>query len=186
VELDLAGAPCAGANFAYLAGKSFFDNTKCHEITAEGAVRCGDPTGSGQGGPTYSFFDENVPTAPSASPSASPAPGQPVLYPAGTVAMIGNPPGANGSQFLVFFKDFNPPTPSYPIVGKVTAGLDVIKKIGTSETVDNGSGAKVKPKTDVVVQSLTVGETAPASPSGAPAPAPSGSAAPSVTPTPAG
>ncbi|MEU2616370.1 peptidylprolyl isomerase [Micromonospora sp. NPDC007271] len=157
-ELDLTSAPCAGASISYLAGKSFYDNTKCHEITAEGALRCGDPSGTGFGGPAYTFANEDVPAAPQASPSASPAPEQPPAYPKGTVAMIGSPPGANGSQFLIFFKDFNPETPAYSIVGKVTGGLDVVEKVGALETVDNGNGAKVKPKTDVVIQSLTVGE----------------------------
>ncbi|WP_433392713.1 peptidylprolyl isomerase [Micromonospora sp. KLBMP9576] len=174
VELDLAGAPCAAASIAHLSSRSFYDNTKCHEITAEGAVRCGDPSGTGLGGPSYSFYDENVPAVASASPAA----GQPATYPKGTVAMIANPPGANGSQFLMFFKDFSTADPKYPIVGRVTGGLDVVEKIGAGPTVDNGTGAKVKPKADdVVVQSLTVGEpatqasTAPAS--GAPAASPS-------------
>ncbi|KIR61183.1 peptidylprolyl isomerase [Micromonospora harpali] len=171
-ELDLASAPCAGASIAHLASKGFYDNTKCHEITSEGALRCGDPSGTGLGGPTYSFYDENVPVAPEASPSASPAPDQPPAYPKGTVAMVANPPGANGSQFLIFFKDFDPDKPAYPVIGKVTGGLDVVTKIGALPTVDNGSGAKVKPKTDVVIQSLTVGE-----PTTAPAPAPSGASA---------
>ncbi|WP_433349440.1 peptidylprolyl isomerase [Micromonospora sp. CA-111912] len=177
-ELDLASAPCAGASIAHLASRGFYDNATCHEITDEGALRCGDPSGTGLGGPTYSFYDENVPVQPEASPSASPAPGQPPAYPKGTVAMMANPPGANGSQFLVFFKDFNPAKPVYPVIGRVTGGLDVITKIGALPTVDNGSGAKVKPKTDVVIQSLTVGEptTAPAATapaSGAPAASPS-------------
>ena len=187
VELDLADAPCAGASFTYLAGKSFFNNTKCHEITTEGALRCGDPSGTGQGGPTYTFFNENVPAAPSddpsASPSASPSPSpsasQPPLYPAGTVAMIGSPPGANGSQFLIFFKDFTTDTPNYPIVGKVIAGLDVVQQIGASETVDNGAGAKIKPKSDVLIQNLTVGEA----PSASASAAPSASANPSASPS---
>ncbi|PWU58021.1 peptidylprolyl isomerase, partial [Micromonospora globispora] len=172
-ELDLASAPCGGASISYLAGKSFFDNTKCHEITTEGALRCGDPSGTGIGGPAYSFYDENIPT-PAPSPSGKPAAGQAPAYPKGTIAMIANPPGANGSQFLIFFKDFNPTKPVYPIIGKVTGGLDVVDKIGALPTVDNGSGAKVKPKTDVVIQSLTVGEptTAPAA-TGAPATSPS-------------
>jgi peptidyl-prolyl cis-trans isomerase B (cyclophilin B) len=172
-ELNLASAPCAAASISYLAGKSFYDNTKCHEITAEGALRCGDPSGTGIGGPAYSFYDENVPT-PAPSPSASPAPEQAPAYPKGTIAMIANAPGANGSQFLIFFKDFNPTDPKYPVIGKVTGGLDVLAKIGALPTVDNGSGAKVKPKTDVVIQSLTVGEVnaAPAA-SSAPAASPS-------------
>ncbi|MEW2380019.1 peptidylprolyl isomerase [Micromonospora sp. NPDC047812] len=179
VELDLAGAPCAAASIAHLASRSFYDNTKCHEITAEGAVRCGDPSGTGLGGPTYSFYDENVPTAP--SPSASPAAGQPATYPKGTVAMIANPPGANGSQFLMFFKDFTTADPKYPVIGRVTGGIDVVAKIGAKPTVDNGTGAKVKPKDDdVVVQSLTVGEPVA---QGTSAPAPSASGAPAASPS---
>ncbi|PZF91487.1 peptidylprolyl isomerase [Micromonospora deserti] len=159
VELDLATAPCAAASIAHLASRSFYDNTKCHEITTEGAVHCGDPSGTGLGGPTYSFYDENVPTAASPSPSAGPAPGQPATYPKGTVAMVANPPGANGSQFLLFFKDFTTADPKYSIIGRITGGLDVVEKIGALPTVDNGTGAKVKPKDDdVVIQSLTVGE----------------------------
>ncbi|MCL7458468.1 peptidylprolyl isomerase [Micromonospora echinofusca] len=177
VELDLAGAPCAAASIAHLASRSFYDNTKCHEITAEGAVRCGDPSGTGLGGPTYSFYDENVPTAPSASPAA----GQPATYPKGTVAMVANPPGANGSQFLMFFKDFTTTDPKYPIIGRVTGGIDVVAKIGAKPTVDNGTGAKVKPKDDdVVVQSLTVGEPVAQATS---APTPPASGAPAASPS---
>jgi len=184
VDLDLATAPCAGASFAHLAGKGFFDNTTCHEITAEGALHCGDPSGTSQGGPTYSFPSENVPPAP--DPSASPGTAQPPAYPKGTVALYPNPPGANGSQFLIFFKDFAPEgAPTYPIVGSVTSGLETVEKIGALPTVDNGSGAKVKPQTDVVIQSLTVGEVGATA---APAATPSGSAAaspsPSVSPSP--
>ncbi|GGM41314.1 hypothetical protein GCM10011608_27590 [Micromonospora sonchi] len=168
IELDLASAPCAAASIAHLASQSFYDNTKCHEIRPEGAVRCGDPSGTGLGGPTYSFHSENLPTAPEASPSASPAPDAPPTYPKGTVAMISNPPGANGSQFLIFFKDHTTTDePQYPIIGRVTEGLDVVEKIGALPTVDNGAGEKVKPKNDdVIVQSLTVGEPVldPASP----------------------
>ncbi|MFE9957875.1 peptidylprolyl isomerase [Micromonospora sp. NPDC005299] len=173
-DLDLAAAPCGAASISFLAGKSFYDNTKCHEITTEGALRCGDPSGSGIGGPTYSFYNENVPSTPEASPSASPAPARPPAYPKGTVAMIGNPPGSNGSQFLIFFKDFSPAKPAYTVVGKVTGGLDVVEKIGALPTVDNGSGAKVKPTTDVVIQSLTVGE---------PNAAPAATSAPAASPS---
>ncbi|MGW3784560.1 peptidylprolyl isomerase [Micromonospora chokoriensis] len=157
-ELNLTNSPCAAASIAHLASRSFYDNTKCHEITADGALRCGDPSGTGLGGPTYSFYDEELPIVPSASPSASPAPGQPPTYPKGTVAMISNPPGSNGSQFLLFFKDFTTTDPKFPVIGRVTGGLDVVEKIGALPTVDNGTGAKVKPNTDVTIQSLTVGE----------------------------
>jgi peptidyl-prolyl cis-trans isomerase B (cyclophilin B) len=160
VSLDLADAPCSAADLSYLAGKKFYDNTECTEITADGALRCGDPKGTGLGGPTYSFFNENVPPVPDPSASPAPAAGKAPLYPKGTVALIGDPPGTNGSQFLLFFKDFSPPDPQYPIVGTVTGGMDTLAKIGKIPTVDNGSGSKVKPKEKVLLQSLTVGDVA--------------------------
>jgi peptidyl-prolyl cis-trans isomerase B (cyclophilin B) len=177
VTLDLAKAPCGAANFAHLASKQFFDNTKCHEITAEGAVRCGDPSGTGLGGPSYTYADENTPQAPAPDPSAPATPAAP-LYPKGTFAAVGTTPGNNGSQFLLFFKDYSPPAESplkYSVLGTVTGGQATLDKIGAIGTVDNGSGVMTKPKTDVVVQSLTVSDIAgaPAPPSGAPAPAPS-------------
>ena len=165
VSLDVTDAPCSAEDLSYLAGKKFYDNTECHEITTDGALRCGDPTGTGQGGPTYSVYSENLPSVPdpSASPSA-PATATP-LYPKGTVALIGSPPGTNGSQFLIFFKDFSPATPEYPIVGKVTGGLDTVAKIGKIPTVANTTGDKVKPKQKILITSLTVGDAAAAAPS---------------------
>jgi peptidyl-prolyl cis-trans isomerase B (cyclophilin B) len=166
VTLDVADSPCSAESLSFLAGKKFYDNTTCTEITAEGALRCGDPAGTGLGGPTYSIYDENVPTV--ADAGASPAPSASAgatdssvpTYPKGTVALIGNPPGTNGSQFLIFLKDFTTKTPAYPVVGIVTVGTDTLGKIAQIPTVDNGSGAKVKPKTTITIKSLTVGTAA--------------------------
>ncbi|HET6533701.1 MAG TPA: peptidylprolyl isomerase [Actinoplanes sp.] len=159
VSLDLTNAPCSAANLNHLASKKFYDNTECHEITAFGALRCGDPSGTGRGGPTYSFVSENVPTAPA-------------VYATGTVALISDPPGQNGSQFLVFLKDYKPTGEAqYPIVGSVTAGADTLAKISKIPTVDNDAGDKVKPTDKIVVQTLTVGEAV----ADAPAPQPSAS-----------
>lgn len=184
VALDLVSAPCSAADLSYLASKQFYDNTTCHEITTEGAIRCGDPSGTGQGGPTYSVYNENVPSAPEPTPSASAAPAKAPaaapLYPKGTVALIGDPPGTNGSQFLIFFKDFTPKgEPQYPIVGKVTGGMDTVAAIGKIATVANDAGDKVKPKDKITVQSITVGApgTVPSTtpPAAAPSAAPSAS-----------
>ncbi|GID92824.1 peptidylprolyl isomerase [Amorphoplanes digitatis] len=179
VSLDLANAPCSAASLTHLASKQFFDNTTCHEITAEGAIRCGDPSGTGQGGPSYSVYSENMPVAPAPEPSASAGaaaakPAAP-LYPKGTVAMIGNPPGSNGSQFLIFYKDFTPKTePQYPIVGTVTGGMATVTKLGKIPTVANTAGDKVTPKDKIAVQSITVGEPS-AEPAVVPSAAPSAS-----------
>lgn len=165
-SLDVAASPCAAASLSYLAGKGFYDNTDCHEITTDGALRCGDPSGTGNGGPTYSFYDENLPAAPEPAPSASaPAADEPVLYPKGTVALVGNPPGSNGSQFLVFLKDSTPAQPLYSIVGQVTGGLETLDKIAKIATVENSTGDKVKPKDKITIQSLTVGAAPEAAPS---------------------
>jgi peptidyl-prolyl cis-trans isomerase B (cyclophilin B) len=158
--LDLTSAPCGAADLRYLASKNFYDKTTCHEITSYGAIRCGDPSGTGLGGPTYSVYNENTPTAPDPSPSAGAGPKTP-LYPKGTVALIGNPPGTNGSQFLIFFKDYSPATAEYSIVGAVTGGLATVEKISKIPTVADASGDKIKPKTKITIASLTVGQTAP-------------------------
>jgi peptidyl-prolyl cis-trans isomerase B (cyclophilin B) len=175
VDLDLAAAPCAGASFAHLASSNFFDNTQCTELTADGALRCGDKNGSGLGGPAYSFYGENVPAAADLATSPSPAAAAPVTYPRGTVALIGNPPGSFGSQFLIFHKDAPIADPAYAIVGTVSGGLDVLDKIVQAGTVADAAGQQIKPKNDVVVQSLTVGEAA--APPDAASPSPSASAA---------
>jgi peptidyl-prolyl cis-trans isomerase B (cyclophilin B) len=188
VALDVAKAPCATASFTYLANRGFFGNTDCHQLLAGtngiNALRCGDPTGSGSGGPTYTFYDENLPPAPTPDPSASASPGtDKPLYPKGTVAMATDTPGANGSQFFIFYQDSRPDG-QYSVIGTVTTGLDVVEKVAKAGTVDNGSGAKTKPKLGVKIQNLTV--TDPASPGAGSngTPAPSGtpaSGSPSAT-----
>ena len=163
VALDLTTSPCGAASLSYLAAKKFFDNTPCYEVTVDGALHCGDPSGTGLGGPAYSVYDENVPTAPTPSASAAPSTKTP-LYPKGTVAFIGNPPGTNGSQFLIFLKDFSPATAQYSILGKVTGGLGTLADIAKIPLVANSSGDKVTPKQKIVVSSLTVGAAAAAAP----------------------
>ena len=80
----------------YLAGKKFFDNTKCHRLTTVGiyVLQCGDPSGTGMGGPSYTYASENLPTD------------QQPNYPAGVVAMA-NPGNKdlNGSQFFIVYQD---------------------------------------------------------------------------------
>ena len=71
-SLDLAKAPCTSASFKYLASKQFFNNTTCHRLLDQGdyVLQCGDPTGTGSGGPGYTFADENLPTPTSPAVSA--------------------------------------------------------------------------------------------------------------------
>ena len=136
-------APYTTYSFKYLAEKKYFDDTKCHRlVTSNGlfVLQCGDPTGSGSGGPGYQFQDENLIGA---------------TYPAGTIAMANGGPGTNGSQFFIVYKDSQLP-PSYTPWGKVTAGMDVVTKIaagGDDESMSAGGG---KPKLDATIKSVTV------------------------------
>jgi peptidyl-prolyl cis-trans isomerase B (cyclophilin B) len=188
VELDLTHAPCTAASFAYLASKNFFDNTKCHRFLTQGVyvLQCGDPSGKGDGGPGYTYADENVPAptpptaVPSATPSGSAAPSTTVVYTKGTVAMANGGPDSNSSQFFIVYKDSVFPA-NYVIAGKVISGLEVVDKLAAQGTEDNGSGEPSKPKKDIVIQSLTVGEVQ------TPGPVPTTpvptTTAPSATPT---
>ncbi len=117
-KLDLRQAPHAAASIAYLAGKKFYDGTVFHRIVPGFVIQGGDPTGTGGGGPGYSTVDK-----PKASSS----------YKLGTVAMAktgSEAPGTAGSQFFVVTgADAGLPA-DYAVAGKVTKGLDVVKRIG--------------------------------------------------------
>jgi peptidyl-prolyl cis-trans isomerase B (cyclophilin B) len=148
VEVDTAHAPCTAASFTYLASKKFFDNTPCHRLTTQGiyVLQCGDPSGTGAGGPSYEFADENLPT------DKRPA------YPAGTVAMANAGAGTNGSQFFIVYKDIDQLPPNYTVWGKVTKGLDVVQKVadGGVDPADPSNPGDGKPKTKTTIQTLTV------------------------------
>lgn len=197
IELDRSLAKCAAAGLTYLASSGYYNNTKCHELTSgDGsfALRCGDHSGTGNGGAAFTWSPENVPdpaptsgTDPSASPgpSADPSPSasptaETIRYPAGTVAMS---PALSGSQFLIFYQDSPAASADYSIVGRVTSGLDVVEKIAEAGAVDNGQGANTKPKEDVIIQSLTVVQTQAPPPSAEPSTEPTAQPTPSATPS---
>lgn len=134
-----AKAPCTVNSFRFLAGKHFFDNTPCHRLTSGGlsVLQCGDPTGTGTGGPGYAFPDENLTGA---------------TYTAGTVAMANSGPNTNGSQFFLVYKD-SELGPQYTPFGKVTSGLNVLTAIAAAGSNPAGDG---KPKESVTIESFTV------------------------------
>lgn len=148
VAMDVAGDPCAAASTAHLAEAGFYDGTTCHAL-ADGALRCGDPSGTGSGGPAYAFYGQNIPLAPGEESPAEP------LYPAGTVALA-DTEGENGSQFLIFYEDYAPDAPVFPVLGEVTGGLDVVEAVGEAGTADDGTA----PATDVTVETATVADAA--------------------------
>jgi peptidyl-prolyl cis-trans isomerase B (cyclophilin B) len=181
VALDPSKAPCTVNSISYLAGKKFFDNTTCHRVT-DSILQCGDPSGTGSGGPAYRFPNENVPapSAPSAAPSASADPSAPAastaLFPAGTVAMAhSSQADSNSSQFFLVFKDVQYPA-DYSVFGTVVGGLDVLQKIGAAGNDGSNQAGGGKPTQEVKINSLAVTDIAPETP--APAPSTSASATP--------
>ena len=143
VELLAKEAPRTVASFEFLARRGFFRETPCHRLTTEGifVLQCGDPTGSGSGGPGYTIPLENPPKNG--------------RYPAGTLAMArATDPDSGGSQFFVVYDDTTLPAPGYAIFGRVTKGLDVIRRIAAGGVA--GGGGDGPPATPVVLESVTV------------------------------
>ena len=147
LRLNRSSAPCAAASFAYLASKKFFDNTPCHREVNEatfGVLQCGDPTGSGSGGPSYTYRQEVTPKT---------------TYPRGTIAMANTgQPNSTGSQFFLCFTDTKL-SPDYSAVGTVDeAGLAVLDKIAAAG--NNGSFASSAgggaPNLATTITSMTV------------------------------
>ncbi|HEY0698011.1 MAG TPA: peptidylprolyl isomerase [Micromonospora sp.] len=155
-KLDLAAVPCTAASFTHLAGKKFFDNTKCHRLVTEGiqVLQCGDPSATGKGyretdgtgGPTYQFAEENLPT------DKRPP------YPEGVIAMANSgQPGSTSSQFFIVFGD-SQLDPAYTVLGTITGGMDLVKEIGKAGH-DNAFGQQAgggHPKKEVLIKSLTM------------------------------
>jgi len=142
-ELYPAKAPLAVNSFVFLARYHYFDGISCHRIITGFVIQCGDPTGTGSGGPGYSFADE------------LPAAGE---YKLGSIAMANSGPNTNGSQFFVISGDQGVALPpSYTLFGQVTEGLDVVAAL---DAVGSQSGT---PTTPVTINKVTVTESGGAS-----------------------
>jgi peptidyl-prolyl cis-trans isomerase B (cyclophilin B) len=147
INLNAAKAPKTVASFVTLARKGFFDHTKCHRLTYTGiyVLQCGDPTGTGTGGPGYKLPDENLPKATS---------GTQAIYAAGTVAMANSGPGTGGSQFFLVYQN-SPLAPSYTVFGKMpAASLKVLRSIAAGKAV--GGVADGAPALKVIINSVSV------------------------------
>ncbi|AXE25584.1 peptidylprolyl isomerase [Streptomyces globosus] len=151
VEMDAAKTPETVNSFKALADKGFFDNTKCHRLTTSGiyVLQCGDPEGTGMGGPGYTIADENLDAL--GKPNEQ---GQ-VVYPAGTVAMANTGrPNSGGSQFFLVYKD-SPLAPSYTPFGRIDAGgMKALEEVAKAGTADGGQDGA--PKTPVTIEKGTV------------------------------
>ena len=134
VELFDDEAPKTVENFRKLATDGFYDGVIFHRVIPDFMIQGGDPTGTGTGGPGYTFEDEFN--------------DHPVER--GTLAMANAGPNTNGSQFFIVTADACPWLDGkHTVFGRVTDGLDVVDAISQAET-----GAADKPVADVVIERI--------------------------------
>jgi len=154
--LDLSKVPCTAANFAFLASKNFYNNSKCHRLVTEGlkVLQCGDPSATGKGwretdgsgGPNYRYAEENLPV------DKKPP------YPAGVIAMAKTQePNSTGSQFFIVFGDTDLP-PQYTVLGTLTKGLEIVQKVAAAGHDDafKAQAGGGHPKMETLIKSVTV------------------------------
>jgi peptidyl-prolyl cis-trans isomerase B (cyclophilin B) len=133
VELYGDLAPQATANFVSLAKDGYFEGVSCHRLTTAGiyVLQCGDPEGTGTGGPGYTFGPiENAPMDD--------------MYGEGLLAMarVGGDGYSMGSQFFIVYGSsqiLSDAAGGYTVFGKVTSGLDAVKAIAAAGTADGSS-----------------------------------------------
>ncbi|WP_123029151.1 peptidylprolyl isomerase [Mycolicibacterium stellerae] len=152
IQLDNGKAPCTVNSFASLAQQGYFDGTTCHRLTTSpqlGVLQCGDPSGTGTGGPGYRFANE-YPT--NQYRLSDPALKTPVMYPRGTLAMANAGSGTNGSQFFCVYADSMLP-PTYTAFGTIDAtGLATLDKVAAAGV--DGAGEDGKPAMGVTIESV--------------------------------
>jgi peptidyl-prolyl cis-trans isomerase B (cyclophilin B) len=150
ITIDGENAPQGAANFIDLSNQGFYTGTVCHRLTTDGiyVLQCGDPTGTGLGGPGYTFGPiENAP--------------EDDLYVAGTLAMARSQNNAEsmGSQFFIVYEDSvisSDLAGGYTVLGRVTNGLDALIQEFVTPGTQDGSGdsqpASISPITSITIR----------------------------------
>src|SRR2546421_4234071 len=136
LELYADDAPKTVENFVKLARDGFYDRVIFHRVIPDFMIQGGDPTGTGSGGPGYTFEDEFNQHK--------------VIR--GALAMANSGPNTNGSQFFIVTADATPWLDGkHTVFGRVTDGMDVVDGISA---VDRD--ARDKPNEDVVIERVEV------------------------------
>jgi peptidyl-prolyl cis-trans isomerase B (cyclophilin B) len=145
INLLNSKATCTVGSFVYLAAKKYFNGTHCHRLTTIDpfVLQCGDPTGTGSGGPGYKFANENLAGA---------------TYTRGTVAMANSGPNTNGSQFFIVYKN-SKLAASYTPFGEVVKGLGIIQNVAKAGSDNANAAGDGHPKEKVVIESVTIKKT---------------------------
>ena len=144
IETFAKKAPITISMLTGLISARFYDQSICHRMinsTTAALLQCGDPTDSGYGGPAFQFNDENLP--------------KPIMsnYPAGTVAMANSGPNTNGSQFFIMAENTTL-DPNYTVWGRVTKGLEIVKAVVATGTLEGGEVGR--PKVKIAIEKATV------------------------------
>jgi cyclophilin family peptidyl-prolyl cis-trans isomerase len=139
-EMFADSAPKTAANFLELAKKGFYDGVVFHRVIDGFMIQGGDPTGTGTGGPGYSIPDE---FAAGLKHDVE-----------GLFSMANAGPNTGGSQFFITLAATPWLDRKHAIFGKVTDGMDVVKKIGKLQTARGD-----RPVEDVVMEKVTVEES---------------------------
>ncbi len=138
IELYDDDAPKTVDNFVGLARKGFYDGVIFHRIIPDFMIQGGDPTGTGSGGPGYTFEDE--------------ANDHSVAR--GALAMANAGPNTNGSQFFIVTADACPWLDGkHTVFGRVTDGMTVVDAISALET-----DGRDRPRDDVVIERVELSE----------------------------
>jgi peptidyl-prolyl cis-trans isomerase B (cyclophilin B) len=140
IELELfdEAAPKTVENFRGLATDGFYDGVAFHRVIKDFMIQGGDPTGTGTGGPGYTFEDEINDNK--------------VVR--GALAMANAGPNTNGSQFFIVTTDAAPWLDGkHTVFGRVTGGMDVVDKIEGSDT-----DGRDRPREDAVIERIELSE----------------------------
>ena len=143
IQANGKSAPITVTALAALANGGFYNKTFCHRLVTDEiyVLQCGDPTGTGRGGPNFTYRDENLPQAVQAN------------YPAGTVAMANSGADTKGSQFFIVYEDTSM-DPDYTIWGRVTKGLEIVKAIAKEGVADGSTNGM--PKRTIAIEKVRV------------------------------
>jgi cyclophilin family peptidyl-prolyl cis-trans isomerase/Tfp pilus assembly protein PilF len=123
IELYADRAPNTVNSFVFLAREGFYDDTTFHRVLPDFMAQGGDPTGTGSGGPGYSFADEFHPELRHDGP--------------GVLSMANSGPGTNGSQFFITFDATPWLDDQHAVFGRVIEGLDVLAALTPRDPQQN-------------------------------------------------
>lgn len=126
LELYPQDAPKTVINFATLANSGYYNNLTFHRVEPGFVIQGGDPNGNGTGG--YSIYGSTFEDELNTSASS-----YKLGYKEGVLAMANRGPNTNGSQFFIMLADNDSLPKNYTIFGKVTSGMDVVKKISVGD-----------------------------------------------------